>query len=89
MIADSLVAGLPDQRWGETVIAYVVPAGPGLTAAECDEHCLAHPMLANYKRPRGYRFVADLPRTATGKKMHYKVREDVRTSAGIQAFDRP
>ena len=89
MIADSLVVGLPDQRWGEIVIAYVVPAGPGLTAAKCDEHCRAHPMLANYKRPRGYRFVADLPRTATGKKMHYKVRDDVRASAGIEAFERP
>jgi hypothetical protein len=89
MIAASLVVGLPDQGWGEIVIAYVVPAGPGLTAAECDEHCLAHPMLANYKRPRGYRFAADLRRTATRKKMHYKVREDVRASAGLKAFERP
>ena len=32
-------------------------------------------MLAGYKRPRAYRFVPELPVTATGKKMHYKVRE--------------
>jgi acyl-CoA synthetase (AMP-forming)/AMP-acid ligase II len=89
LITDSAVVWLPDERWGEIVVAYVVPAGPGLTAAECDRHCRGHPMLADYKRPRGYRFVAGLPRTATGKKMHYKVRGEVRASAGIGTFDRP
>lgn len=88
-IAESLVVGLPDERWGEIVVAYVVPAAEGLTAAECDKHCLAHPMLANYKRPRGYKFVSDLPRTATGKLMHYKIREEVRAGSGIADFERP
>ena len=32
-------------------------------------------MLAGYQRPRAYRFVAELPLTATGKKMHYRVRD--------------
>jgi acyl-coenzyme A synthetase/AMP-(fatty) acid ligase len=32
-------------------------------------------MLAGYKRPRAYRFVAELPLTATGKKMLYQVRD--------------
>ncbi len=32
-------------------------------------------MLAHYKKPRYYRFVEELPYTATGKKIHYKVRE--------------
>ena len=31
-------------------------------------------MLANYKRPRFVRFVEELPFTATGKKMHFKVK---------------
>jgi acyl-coenzyme A synthetase/AMP-(fatty) acid ligase len=75
-IADSIVVGLPDERWGELVVAYVVPAGAGVTAAEADAHCLASPMLADYKRPRAYRFVESLPRNATGKKMHYRVRAD-------------
>jgi acyl-CoA synthetase (AMP-forming)/AMP-acid ligase II len=89
LVADCAVVGLPDPHWGEIVVAYVVPAGPGLSAGECDRHCLAHPMLANYKRPRGYRFVDALPRTATGKKMHYKIREEVRRAAGIGEFERP
>ena len=32
-------------------------------------------MLADYKRPRAYRLVDSLPMTATGKKMHFRVRE--------------
>ncbi|ALE74199.1 AMP-dependent synthetase [Pseudonocardia sp. EC080610-09] len=71
-IADSLVVGVPDARWGRRVVAYVVRADPGLTADDCDRHCRAHPMLADFKRPRGYRFVDELPRNATGKKIHYK-----------------
>lgn len=71
-VADSLVVGVPDERWGRRVVAYVVPADPALTAADCDAHCRAHPMLADFKRPRGYRFVDSLPLTATGKKIHYK-----------------
>jgi acyl-CoA synthetase (AMP-forming)/AMP-acid ligase II len=74
-IRDCAVVGLPDPRWGELVVAYVVRADDTLTAAECDKHCQAHPMLAAFKRPRAYRFVTELPVTATGKKMHYKVRE--------------
>ena len=73
-VRDSAVVGLPDSRWGELVVAYVVPAEDSLNAAECEKHCQTHPMLAGYKRPRAYRFVAELPRTATGKKMHYQVR---------------
>jgi acyl-coenzyme A synthetase/AMP-(fatty) acid ligase len=67
-----------------------LPSAAGvLTAAECDKHCLAHPMLANYKRPRGYKFVSSLPRTATGKLMHYKIREEVRAGSGIADFGKP
>ncbi|HYZ52440.1 MAG TPA: AMP-binding protein [Streptosporangiaceae bacterium] len=74
-VSECAVVGLPDARWGELVVAYVVAADDSLTATECDKHCQAHPMLAGYKRPRAYRFVPELPVTATGKKMHYKVRE--------------
>jgi acyl-coenzyme A synthetase/AMP-(fatty) acid ligase len=42
-----------------------------------DEFCKQHRMLAAFKRPRFYRFVDTLPMTATGKKVHYKVRAQV------------
>jgi acyl-CoA synthetase (AMP-forming)/AMP-acid ligase II len=74
-VADSCVVGLPDERWGELIVAYVVPAGEGLTVAALDAHCRSHPMLADYKRPRAYRLVDSLPMTATGKKMHFRVAE--------------
>jgi acyl-CoA synthetase (AMP-forming)/AMP-acid ligase II len=74
-VADSCVVGLPDERWGELIVAYVVPAGEGLTIAALDAHCRSHPMLADYKRPRAYRLVDSLPMTATGKKMHFRVAE--------------
>lgn len=88
-VADAIVVGLPDERWGEVVVAYVVPAVPGLTAAECDKHCLAHPMLADFKRPRRYRFVDELPRTATGKKMHYRIRERLTDPDEVAQLERP
>lgn len=77
-VADAVVVGLPDERWGEIVVAYVQTRDTELTASELDKHCLASPMLADFKRPRRYRFVEDLPRTATGKKMHYVIRAEVR-----------
>ncbi|GAA4926334.1 acyl-CoA synthetase (AMP-forming)/AMP-acid ligase II [Actinomycetospora succinea] len=73
-VADSLVVGVPDERWGERVVAFVVREDPGLTAADCEAHCRGHAMLAAYKRPRAYRFVDELPLTATGKKIHYRAR---------------
>ena len=38
-------------------------------------------MLAAFKRPRAYRFVAELPMTATGKKLHYQLREQAKQDA--------
>jgi acyl-coenzyme A synthetase/AMP-(fatty) acid ligase len=89
LVRESLVVGVPDERWGEVVVAWVVPAAEDLTAAECDKHCRAHPMLANFKRPRGYKFVTSLPRTATGKLMHYKLRAEARDGSGLDGFDKP
>jgi len=85
-VADSCVVGLPDERWGELIVAYVVPAGDGageLTVADLDTHCRSHPMLADYKRPRAYRLVDSLPMTATGKKMHFRVRETAVADADL------
>jgi acyl-coenzyme A synthetase/AMP-(fatty) acid ligase len=89
LVGDSMVVGLPDERWGQVVVAYVVPSGPGLTAAELDKHAKAHPMLADYKRPRRYRFVDELPRTATGKKMHYVIRQRLAEPSEAEALQKP
>jgi acyl-CoA synthetase (AMP-forming)/AMP-acid ligase II len=88
-IADAAVVGVPDERWGELVVAYVVVTDPALDAAACDAHCDGHPMLAAYKRPRAYRFVTELPMTATGKKVHYQLRERAQRDAADGLLTRP
>jgi acyl-CoA synthetase (AMP-forming)/AMP-acid ligase II len=88
-ITDAAVVGVPDERWGEVVVAYVVRTDPALDAAACDRHCNGHPMLAAFKRPRAYRFVDQLPMTATGKKLHYQVREQARREAADGLLEAP
>ncbi|MFJ4921492.1 class I adenylate-forming enzyme family protein [Streptomyces sp. NPDC088725] len=87
-VADSVVVGAPDPVWGQLVTAYVVRKDPALTAAQCEKHCRAHPMLAPYKRPRAYRFVDALPVTATGKKIHYRLREQAAEDAAAGLLER-
>ncbi|WP_274653445.1 class I adenylate-forming enzyme family protein [Paenibacillus humicola] len=73
-VKETVVVGVPDELRGEAVTAYVIKADPSLTARELSQYCTNHPMLANYKRPRFYRFIDELPYTATGKKKHFEVR---------------
>lgn len=74
-VRENVIVGMPDDKWGQIVVGYVVKEDPSLSAKELDRFCLDHPMMARYKRPRYYRFVDTLPLTATGKKVHYKVKQ--------------
>ena len=80
-VQENVVVGMPHEKWGEVVVAYVVKRDPSLTASQLDEFCRDHPMLARYKRPKYYRFVEQLPLTATGKKIHYKVKQQATEDA--------
>jgi acyl-CoA synthetase (AMP-forming)/AMP-acid ligase II len=88
-VRENLVIGMPDEQWGQIVVAYVVPEDPSLTAKDLDDFCTGHPMLARYKRPRYYRFVEHLPMTATGKKVHYKIRKQVIEDAQAGLLEKP
>ncbi|MCB1385013.1 MAG: AMP-binding protein [Nitratireductor sp.] len=67
------VIGRPDAEWGETVFAFVVPAvGVDLDAGELDRHCLD--AIARFKRPKDYRFVAELPKNNYGKVLKTELR---------------
>lgn len=74
-VLDSIVTATPDKTRGELVTAYIVRADESLTVAELEEFCKKSPMIANYKRPRYYRFISTIPMNATGKKLHYKMKE--------------
>ena len=74
-VRDVAVIGEPDDKWGERVVAFVVPADAGLTADALDRHCLDSPALANFKRPRRIVFVAAIPRTASGKILRRLLRD--------------
>jgi acyl-CoA synthetase (AMP-forming)/AMP-acid ligase II len=65
-IAEVAVVGVPDERWGETVLAIIVPvSGAQLTAADVTAFCSER--LAGYKKPRRIEFVAALPHNSIGK----------------------
>jgi 2-furoate---CoA ligase len=65
------VAGLPDERWGKKVVAFVKPKG-ALDAAALDAHCRGS-SLAAFKRPRQYVFVRAIPKSPVGKILRRKL----------------
>lgn len=74
-VKDCIVTSVPDKVRGQMVTAYVVPSDDSVTADELDAYCKQSPELANFKRPRFYRFVRQIPFNATGKKLHVKIKE--------------
>ncbi|CAN7485944.1 AMP-binding protein [Pararhizobium sp. LjRoot235] len=73
-VLDAVVVGIPDSRWGECGLAYIV-LRPGATATgdEIAGHCAAR--LAAFKRPARILFVETIPRTASGKVQKHVLRQ--------------
>ncbi len=73
-VAEAAVIGVPDEKWGEMVLALVVlREGSPATEDELVAHCRER--LAHYKCPRRVEFRTELARTATGKLQKFKLRE--------------
>jgi fatty-acyl-CoA synthase len=72
-VQEVAVVGLPDAQWGETPHAFVV-LKTGASATEDELNQFARANMAHFKAPRGYHFVAELPKTATGKIQKYVLR---------------
>jgi long-chain acyl-CoA synthetase len=73
-VSEVAVIGLPDERWGETVTAIVVPVAGSTPTAE-DLIAFARTRLAGYKLPRIVEFASELPRTPSGKVLKRDLRE--------------
>ena len=65
-IAEVAVVGRPDVRWGEAVVAVVVPQ-PGAQITAASVSALLDGRIARYKHPRAVVLAEQLPRTALGK----------------------
>jgi long-chain acyl-CoA synthetase len=73
-VLEAAVVGRPHADWGEEAIAFIVRReGARLAADDLDRLCLDS--IARFKRPRGYRFVASLPKNNYGKILKTELRD--------------
>jgi 2-furoate---CoA ligase len=73
LVAGCAVVGMPDERLGAKVVAFVEPAAAGITPGALDDACLKGG-LARFKRPKEYVLVKAIPRSASGKLLRRKLR---------------
>jgi fatty-acyl-CoA synthase len=72
-VQEVAVVGMPHEKWGEAPNAFVVlRAGAGATAEEL--RAFVRERLAHFKCPQAFHFVAELPKTATGKVQKFVLR---------------
>jgi fatty-acyl-CoA synthase len=81
-IEQAAVVGVPDEKYGEELCAWIkLKPGAGLTAEEVREFCRQH--LAHYKVPRYVKLVQEFPQTVTGKIQKFKIREAMIVELGL------
>ena len=83
-IADVYVVGLPDERLGERVLAWVkLKAGESASEDEIKQFCQGK--IAHFKIPEFIRFVDEFPMTVTGKVQKFLIRQKEIDLRGLQA----
>ena len=81
-IGDVQVIGVPDEKYGEELCAWIKTRdGESLTAQEVQEFCKGQ--IAHYKIPRYIRFVDEFPMTVTGKVKKFVMRETMIAELGL------
>jgi long-chain acyl-CoA synthetase len=73
-VAEACVVGVPDPRDGEVPVAFV-RLRPGRAATEAELTSHLEPRLARFKQPRGFRFIAEIPKNAVGKPLRRVLRD--------------
>jgi fatty-acyl-CoA synthase len=82
-IQDVQVIGVPDERYGEEVMAWVV-LKPGHAATEEEIRDFCRGKIAHYKVPRYVKFTDGFPMTVTGKIQKFKMRQAAVEELGLQ-----
>jgi fatty-acyl-CoA synthase len=81
-VADVQVIGVPDERYGEELMAWVVlRPGEQATAEELRDFCRGQ--IAHYKIPRYVKFVDSYPMTVTGKVQKFRMRDTAVQELGL------
>lgn len=73
-VEECAVVGLPDNKWGEVVTAFVVPRKEH-SVSEHELIELARQQIASYKVPKSVRFIDEVPKSPIGKPLRRKLRE--------------
>jgi fatty-acyl-CoA synthase len=82
-IADVQVIGVPDERYGEELMAWVI-LRPGATLDQQEVRDFCRARIARYKVPRYVKFVDSFPMTVTGKVQKFKMREQAISELGLE-----
>jgi len=81
-VSDVQVIGVPDEKYGEELMAWV-KLRPGLSATDEELRAFCKGKISSYKIPRYWKFVEDFPMTVTGKVKKYKMREQAIEELGL------
>jgi len=83
-IADVQVIGVPDERYGEELMAWIIPH-EGQTLDEDGVRAFCEGKIARHKVPRYVKLVDAFPMTVTGKVQKFKMRETAIAELGLEA----
>jgi len=72
-VGRAAVVGMPDERWGQRLVAFIEPAAGGASVEQVEAH-VRSAGLANFKRPKEYVFIESMPRSPVGKILRRELR---------------
>jgi len=81
-VSDVQVIGVPDEKYGEEIMAWI-KLRPGVEAAGEELRAFCRGKIASYKIPRYWKFVDGFPMTVTGKVQKFKMREAAVEELGL------